>query len=49
MEERLKSDSLFTDIMMNATDIDDELMDNIMLVSSIVDGLYSDKNKQSQV
>lgn len=33
----------------NATDIDDELMDNIMLVSSIVDGLYSDKNKQSQV
>ena len=45
MEERLKSDSLFTDIMMNATDIDDELMDNIMLVSSIVDGLYSDKNK----
>ena len=33
----------------NATDIDDELMDNIILVSSIVDGLYSDKNKQSQV
>ena len=49
MEERLKSDSLFTDIMMNATDIDDELMDNIMLVSSVVDGLYSDNNKQSQV
>lgn len=32
----------------NATDIDDELMDNILFISNIVNGLYSDKSEQIQ-